>query len=122
MFILEIMVINLIEGEKYMNCTEKDRVKILNFLQWNDKHGCYTDGNCDLEEISRFTCEDAVKYFFGVINDDFYYSQANNIFELTYEEVINYAKENKFYNDTMKMLNVLLEVDSPTDDFYKSLI
>ena len=101
---------------------DQKRIKILNFLQWNDKHGCYTDDNCDLEEFPRFTYEDAVKYFFGVINNNFYYSKADNIFELTYEEVINYAKENKFYNGTMETLNVLLQVERPTDDFYRSLI
>jgi len=51
----------------------KHRIKIARFLQWNDKKGCYTDENCDLEDISRMAYEDSVKYFFEVINDDFYY-------------------------------------------------
>ena len=105
-----------------MNCTEKDRIKILNFLQWNDKHGCYTDENCDLEEFPRFTYEDAVKYFFGVVNDDFYYSKADNIFELTYEQVINYAKENGFYHSTMEKLDLLIKEELPEDSFYRTLI
>ena len=105
-----------------MNCTEKNRIKILNFLQWNDKHGCYTDENCDLEEFPRFTYEDAVKYFFGVINDDFYYSKADNIFELTYEQVINYAKENELYDSTMEKLELLIQEELPTDSFYRTLI
>lgn len=104
-----------------MNNNEK-RVRILNFLQWNDKHGCYTDENCDLEELPRFTYEDAVKYFFGVINDDFYYSKADNIFELTYEQVINYAKESDFYYSTMEKLQLLLEEELPEDRFYRTLI
>ena len=29
------------------------RRKILNFLQWNDKNGYYTDERCDLEEVPR---------------------------------------------------------------------
>ena len=33
----------------------------------------YTDENCDLEEVPRMTYDDSVKYFFGVMNDDFYY-------------------------------------------------
>ena len=105
-----------------MNCTEKDRIKILNFLQWNDKHGCYTDENCDLEEFPRLTYEEAVKYFFGVINDEFYYSKVDNIFELTYEEVINYAREYKFYENTMEKLQLLFQDDSPTDSLYQILI
>lgn len=28
-----------------------NRLKIANFLQWNDRHGCYTDENCDLEGV-----------------------------------------------------------------------
>ena len=47
---------------------DKQRIKIVKFLQWNDKNGCYTDENCDLEHIPRMTYEDAVKYFFGVMN------------------------------------------------------
>lgn len=105
-----------------MNNTEKNRIKILNFLQWNDKHGCYTDENCDSEEFPRFTYEDAVKYFFGIINDDFYYSKADNIFELTYEQVIDYAKEHNFYNNTMEKLDLLFKEESPADMFYSSLI
>ena len=31
------------------------------------------------------TYEDAVKYFFRVMNYDFYYSIADNIFELSYD-------------------------------------
>ena len=40
------------------------------------------------------TYDDSVKYFFGVMNDDFYYNITDNIFELSYEEVIKYAKDN----------------------------
>ena len=105
-----------------MNYIENNRIKILKFLQWNDKHGCYTDENCDLQEFPRFTYEDAVKYFFGVINDDFYYSKADNIFELSYDQVINYSRENNFYDDTMKKLELLLENDKPTNSFYRSFI
>ncbi|WP_425514093.1 hypothetical protein [Clostridium simiarum] len=66
----------------------KGRIAITKFLQWNNRNGSYTDENCDLEETSRMTYEDAVKYFFGVMKDDFYYKIADNIFEITYEEAI----------------------------------
>lgn len=45
------------------------RKKITYFLQWNDKNGCYNDENYDLEDIPR----------------------------MYYEEVINYTKENGFF-------------------------
>ena len=48
-------------------------------------HECYTDENCDLEAVSRLSYNDAVKFFFGVINQDFYYSKVDNIFELSYD-------------------------------------
>ena len=35
------------------------------------------------------TYDDSVKYFFGVMNDDFYYNITDNIFELSYEEVMD---------------------------------
>lgn len=49
---------------------DKQRIKIVKFLQLNDRNSCYTDENCDLEDIPRMTYEEAVKYFFGVINND----------------------------------------------------
>ena len=98
------------------------RVKVLDFLQWNDGHGCYTDEYCELEDVQKFTYEDAVKYFFGIINEDFYCTQVDNIFELTYEEVIEYAKLNNFYESTMKKFNLLRDEPNPTEVFYKSII
>ncbi|HIG0357625.1 TPA: hypothetical protein ACX96U_002973 [Clostridium sporogenes] len=38
------------------------RVRITKFLQWNDRNDCYTDENCDLEEVPRMTYEEAIKY------------------------------------------------------------
>ena len=105
-----------------MQYKELDRLRILNFLQWNDRHGCYTDENCDLEGVSRLSYGEAVKFFFGVINEDFYYSKVDNIFELTYKEVIGYAKQNGFYDSTMEKLQLLLQELSPNDNFYRSLI
>lgn len=100
----------------------KERIAITKFLQWNDRNGSYTDENCDLEEISRMTYEDAVKYFFGVMNDDFYYKITDNIFEITYVEAIKYAKEKGFYDITMQKLNSLVNDDNPTVELYRSLI
>lgn len=101
---------------------DKLRVNITKFLQWNDGNGYYTDEECDLEEEPRKTYEEAVKYFFGVLNDDFYYNIVDNIFELTYEEVIKYAKDNGFYNNTYEKLMLLVDNENPTEEFYRSLI
>ncbi|MFQ9245948.1 MAG: hypothetical protein ACLR3R_00340 [Clostridium paraputrificum] len=98
------------------------RRKITEFLQWNDKNGCYTDENCDLEHITRMTYEDAVKYFFGIMNDDFYYRITDNIFELSYDEVIKYAKDNNFYDGTYEKLNLLINNNASKIGFYKSLV
>ena len=48
--------------------TEGNRLNLIEFLQWNDRHGCYTDENCDLEGISRLSYNQVIKFFFGVIN------------------------------------------------------
>ena len=101
---------------------EIKRIKITLFLQWNDRNGCYTDENRKLENIAPLSYQDAVKFFFGVINEDFYYSKADNIFELSYDQVMNYAKENCFYEYTMNKLNLLLNEDLPNTSFYKSLL
>lgn len=66
--------------------------------------------------------EEAVKYFFGVLNDDFYYKIVDNIFELTYEEAINYAKENGFHDKTYEKLMLLVNNEDVTEEFYRSLI
>ena len=50
---------------------EKGRKAITEFLQWNDKNGCYTDENSDIEGVERMSYQDAVKYFFGVINSEY---------------------------------------------------
>lgn len=100
----------------------ENREKILVFLQWNDRHGCYTDENCQLEDVPKLTYEDAVKYFFGVINDEFYYSKVDNIFELTFEEVINYAKENNFYTKTIDKLDLLINSSAIDEGLYNKLI
>lgn len=101
---------------------DSDRIKITKFLQWNDRNGCYTDENCDLEEVPRMTYEEAVKYFFGVINDDFYYSIIDNIFELTDDEVIKYAKENNIYESTMNKFQILIDAKSADDELYRSIL
>ncbi|MDU7069649.1 MAG: hypothetical protein E6343_17000 [Clostridium perfringens] len=99
------------------------RRKILNFLQWNDKNGYYTDERCDLEEVPRMTYEDSIKYFFGVLNEDFYCNLVDNIFELEYDEVIKYAKNNGFYEKTYKKLNLLINTDNFNDiSFYRNLL
>lgn len=76
---------------------DKYRIKITKFLQWNDRNGCYTNENCDLEEVPRMTYEDTIRYFFGIMNDD-------------------------FYDRTMDKLNKLINEDKPTVELYKSLI
>lgn len=104
-----------------MKSNEKRRL-ITEFLQWNDRNGCYTDENCDLENIPRMTYEEAKKYFFIVINQEFYYEITEDIAEFDYEEVIKYSKENKFYDNTKRKLSLLESNDIPTVEFYRSLI
>ena len=38
------------------------RLRILEFLQWNDRHGCYTDENCDLDYIANTGRAKEVRY------------------------------------------------------------
>ena len=76
---------------------DKYRIMITKFLQWNDRNVCYTNENCDLEEVPRMTYEDTIRYFFGIMNDD-------------------------FYDRTMDKLNKLINEDKPTVELYKSLI
>lgn len=97
------------------------RKKILYFLQWNDKNGYYTDERCDLEDVPRLSLEESIKYFFGVINSDFYYSIVDNIFELNFYEIIQYAKEYEFYNRTINKLKLLIDSNS-NEILYRKLL
>ena len=58
------------------------------------------------------TYEDSIKYFFGVLNEDFYYTIADNMFELEYDELIKYAKNNGFYENTYKKLKLLINTNN----------
>lgn len=37
--------------------------------------------------------KDALKYFFGVMNEDLHYNMTDNIFEITYDDTINMQKK-----------------------------
>ena len=84
------------------------RKKILNFLQWNDKNGYYTDERCALEQVPKLSFNESIKYFFGVINTDFYYTVIDNISELSFDKTIEYAKSNGFFKETCNKLSILL--------------
>ena len=101
---------------------ESQRIKIINFLQWNDPDGSYIDEECIMQELPVMTYEDAVKYFFGVVNDGFYDNIEDSIFEIPYEDVVLYAKKNTFYGKTIQKLELLTSNDNPTVEFYRNLI
>lgn len=104
-----------------MNDDEK-RLKIVQFLQWNDKYGAYTDELRKIEGLEELTYEEAIRDFFGVLNEDFYYQIVDNIFELSYEEVITYAKDNHFYEETLGKLQKLLECETFNEEIYREII
>lgn len=101
---------------------EKERKGIIEFLQWNDRNGCYTDENCDSEDVPRMTYEEAIKYFFGVVNDDIYSQISESMADIEYEQVINFAKQNGFYDETLDKLSKLISKTSNTVEVYKSLL
>ncbi|WP_447412755.1 hypothetical protein [Clostridium perfringens] len=84
------------------------RKKILNFLQWNDKNSYYTNERCTLEQTHKLSFKESIKYFFGVINSDFYYTIVDNILELSFDKTIEYAKSNGFFKETCNKLSQLL--------------
>lgn len=107
---------------EFNNLNEKERIAITKFLQWEDRNGSYTDENSDIEGVPRMSYKDAVKYFFGVINSELYYSITDNIFELTYEEVIEYSKKFNVYDSTIYKLIQLFTKTNVTTEFYRSLL
>ncbi|MBS5926998.1 MAG: hypothetical protein KIC66_07920 [Clostridium sp.] len=101
---------------------EKERKGIIEFLQWNDRNGCYTDENCDSEDVPRMTYEEAIKYFFGVVNADAYSQISESMADIEYEQVINFAKQNGFYDETLDKLSKLISKTSHTVEVYKSIL
>lgn len=101
---------------------EKKRKSIMEFLQWNDPNGCYTDENCDSEDVPRMTYEEAIKYFFGVVNADAYIEISESMADIEYEQVINFAKQNGFYDETLDKLSKLISKTSHTVEVYKSIL
>lgn len=101
---------------------EKERKDIIEFLQWNDRNGCYTDENCDSEDVQRMTYEEAIKYFFGVVNADSYSQISESMADIEYEQVINFAKQNGFYDETLDKLSKLISKTSHTVELYRSLL
>lgn len=101
---------------------EVERIRITEFLQWNDRNGCYIDENCDLEGVPRMTYEEAVKYFFSVVNEEKYSGLGATMADIDYEEAIQYAKDHNFYDVTIEKLASLTNTNKPKVEFYKSLI
>lgn len=98
------------------------RKRILDFLQWVDKNGSYTDENCKIDGVEKITYKEAVKHFFGFINEDVYCRYADNIFELSYDEVIQIARNIGVLDKTLNLLNEVEVSSEPTIAFYKSII
>lgn len=105
-----------------MENKEKIRLSILEFLQWKNQYGEYVDAKRISEGMNIITYEEAVKHFFGLINADFYSKFVNNIIELTYEEVINTAIINKFYDTTVSKIDMLIGEEFPTEMFYEKIL
>lgn len=101
---------------------EVERIKITEFLQWNDQNGCYIDENCDLEDIPRMSYEEAVKYFFSVVNEGKYNRLSESMADIEYEQAIQYAKDNNFYDSSIAKLSKLTGNIEQTLDIYKELI
>ena len=74
-----------------------------------------------MEGLEELTYEEAVRDFFGILNEDFYYQIVDNIFELSYKEVIHYAKQNHFYEATLNKLQKILESDIHSEEVYKGI-
>lgn len=41
----------------------QDRDSLICWLEWNDRNGCYTDEDCDNEQIGRLTLESATELY-----------------------------------------------------------
>ena len=106
--------------KKYKSFLIVDRISI--FLKWNDRNGIYTHRDRFKQEFNLLSYEEAAILFYGVLNDDLYYSLTDNIFELNYNEVINIAKENNIYEKTENALGILTNSSEINDEFFYKLI
>lgn len=82
----------------------------------------YTNEICDLENIPKVILKESIKFFFGVINSDFYYTIVDKIFKLNFDETIQYSRDIEFYEKTFNRLNSLISNNKPHENFYKNLL
>ena len=46
-----------VDKEQELHATERLRRDLMRWLCWNDPNGCYTDEDCDTEDVPRLTVE-----------------------------------------------------------------
>ena len=104
-----------------LELTKKQADRLKDFLQWNDKNGCYTDKNCELEGFKPLTDEEVLLYVFDVLNEDKFIELTYSIQELSIDEVIEFSKKKGFYENTIEKIEKLKE-NYWNVTLYKSLI
>lgn len=96
-----------------MNISDKEREIILEFLQWNDKNGCFTDKKCKEQGQKPFGKRDTLKMFFDVVNQNLFVGEKDeNPLSFTYPEVLWIAKGKNVYFSTTTKLKMLLDNNS----------
>ncbi|WP_034849848.1 hypothetical protein [Clostridium hydrogeniformans] len=104
-----------------MKINNEERKIILEFLQWNDHNGCYTDNNCKGKEIKPLGKKDTLKIFFAVVNNDFFKDKDDdNPLNFTLLEIIKISKRSNVYFSTTLKLTMLLRNNNI--ETYKKLI
>lgn len=87
------------------------RNKLINFLQWNDRNGCYTDTNCNIEGLEPLTLEEAFKRFIGALTDDMENWESIDITKALEENIlIEKAIELLSESDTVKTYKKIIHL------------
>ncbi len=87
------------------------RNKILNFLQWNDRNGSYTDSECELEGLEPLTLKQSIQMFTYTIGelDDWY--EINITEEFKKNPIIKKALQMLLTNDdTIKTYRKVVKI------------
>lgn len=104
-----------------LKLTKKEMDRLKEFLQWEDRNGCYTDENCEIEDMPILDEEGTLKYVIKVLNFEEFENSSKDIQEMEFEEIEEFLKSKELYEITIDKINTLKENDKNIT-LYRKLI
>lgn len=109
------------------------RKKIIEFLQWNDRNGSYSDENAISEGLEPLTYEETLLFFWHILYADYNcYRHVENALDIEYEDACKILKQNNdpfnankefsLYDKSFGLINLLVMANEEDKKNIYSLI